>query len=279
MRERPHTVAERNKMSEEVKEEEKTEATAEAAKPAKEKKSFLSENAIEIITVILLGVTALLTAWASYAGSIHGGNQATNYAKSNNIASDGNSRYNEAVQRMAQDQEIWNQISEYEVAILYADSIGDEDAIEENVWKLQWLCADNLTEEMGSVIGYDYYGFFDGENDQEEILAWLHDESGQAVTSPFINEDFVNAYFEDSYNVLAESEEVLAQGQEDNANGDKFSLVSVIYSVVLFLLGIVGVFKNKTNKVVVLTISIVCLLIAFIYMLTIPLPTSGGIFG
>jgi len=109
MRERPHTVAERNKMSEEVKEEVKTEATAEAAKPAKEKKSFLSENAIEIITVILLGVTALLTAWASYAGSIHGGNQATNYAKSNNIASDGNSRYNEAVQRMAQDQEIWNQ--------------------------------------------------------------------------------------------------------------------------------------------------------------------------
>ena len=266
-------------MSEEVKEEVKTEATAETAKPAKEKKSFLSENAIEIITVILLGVTALLTAWASYAGSIHGGNQATNYAKSNNIASDGNSRYNEAVQRMAQDQEIWNQISEYEVAILYADSIGDEDALSENVWKLQWLCYDNLTDEMAELIGYDSYTFGDGDGDIDDILNWLNDESGKAITSPFVNEEFVNSYFEDSLNVLAESEEVLAQGQQDNANGDKFSLVSVIYSVVLFLLGIVGVFTNKKNKLVVLAISIVCLLIAFIFMLTIPLPTSGGIFG
>ena len=47
----------------------------EETKPANEKKAFLSENAIEIITVILLGITALLTAWASYAGSIHGGSQ------------------------------------------------------------------------------------------------------------------------------------------------------------------------------------------------------------
>ena len=39
-------------------------------KKAEGKKSFLDENKLEIITVILLGITALLTAWASYVGSM-----------------------------------------------------------------------------------------------------------------------------------------------------------------------------------------------------------------
>lgn len=32
----------------------------------------------ELVIVIMLGITALLTAWASWIGSLHGGNQATN---------------------------------------------------------------------------------------------------------------------------------------------------------------------------------------------------------
>ncbi len=35
---------------------------------------------------------------------------------------------------------------------------------------------------------------------------------------------------------LAEAQALLAQGMEDNANGDRYGLVSVIFSVVLFLL-------------------------------------------
>ena len=170
------------------------------------KKSFLSDAKIEIITVVLLGITALLTAWASYVGSIHGGNQATNYALSNNLSND-------------------------------------------------------------------------GKNDTEDILAWLDDENGNALNSPFADEAFVQKYFEESEAKLDEAEKVMEQGRQDNANGDKFSLVTVVYSVALFLLGIVGVFKNKTNKKVVLAISVVCLLVAVIFMVTIPLPTSGGIFG
>ncbi len=248
-------------------------------KKAEGKKSFLNENTLEILTVILLGMTALLTAWASYVGSIHGGNQATNYATSNNLSSDGNALYNSAVQSLTQDMDVWNTIMNYEIEIMYADSINDSAELEANVWKLQWFCMDNLSDDMAALIGYDGEAFNDGVNDTEDILAWIYDESGQAVVSPFTDEAFVQSYFDEANAKLDEAQAVLEQGQQDNANGDKFSLVSVIYSVALFLLGIVGVFKNETNKKVVLLISVVCLLIAVIFMITIPLPTSGGIFG
>ena len=173
----------------------------------------------------------------------------------------------------------WNTITNYEIEILYADEINDTKALEANIWKLQWFCQDNLTEGMAAAIGYDQTAFNDGKNDTEDILAWLDDESGNALNSPFADEAFVQKYFEESEAKLDEAEKVMEQGRQDNANGDKFSLVTVVYSVALFLLGIVGVFKNKTNKKVVLAISVVCLLVAVIFMVTIPLPTSGGIFG
>ena len=253
-------------------------ATTEEKKSG-EKKSFLSESFLEIITVILLGATALLTAWASYVGSIHSGNQATNYAESNNLSSEGNSLYNSAIQTLTQDMDVWNTIMNYEIEIMYADETNDQKALEANVWKLQWFCMDNLSDDMAAKIGYDLVAFSDGDNDTDEILNWLYDDSGSAVTSPFSDDDFVQSYFNECNAKLDEAEAVLVQGRQDNANGDKFSLVTVIYSVALFLLGIVGVFKNQTNKKVVLAISVVCLIIAIIFMVTIPLPASGGIFG
>ena len=258
------------KEAKEVKEESKEKKT-------EGKKSFLSENALEIITVILLGITALLTAWASYVGSIHGGNQATNYATSNNLASDGNSLYNAAVQTLSQDMSIWNTIASYEVEILYADSAKDNAAVDANVWKLQWFCEDNLPENMAAAIGYDVEKFTDGNNDTQDILNWLKDD--KAITSPFSSQEFIDKYFDEANAKLEEAEKTIEQGKQDNANGDKFSLVTVLYSVALFMLGIVGVFKNPTNKKFVLLVSVVCLIIAVVFMVTIPLPTSGGIFG
>ena len=266
-------------MGEEKKEVKETKEVKEEGKEKKTegKKSVLSENALEIITVILLGITALLTAWASYVGSIHGGNQATNYATSNNLASDGNSLYNAAVQTLSQDMSIWNTIASYEVEILYADSAKDNAAIEANVWKLQWFCEDNLPENMAAAIGYDVEKFTDGNNDTQDILNWLKDD--KAITSPFTSQEFIDKYFDEANAKLEEAEKTIEQGKQDNANGDKFSLVTVLYSVALFMLGIVGVFKNPTNKKFVLLVSVVCLIIAVVFMVTIPLPTSGGIFG
>lgn len=236
----------------------------------KEKRS--KEDILEIVIAIFLGITALATAWASWIGSLHGGNMSTNYTRSNNLAADGNARWNEASQSLMQDMQVWNIISDYQVEILYASDTGDEDKMNESAYKILFICADNLTEEMAERIGYKF------DFDADQIIDWvLNDEN--STTSPFSHEDFVESYYTDARELIAESEAVLKEGQEDNTKGDTFNLVTVIYSVVLFMLGIVGTFRRLPNRMLITGIAIVGFLFGTIFMFTIPLPTGFNFLG
>ena len=233
--------------------------------PAKQKRS--KEDILEIVIAVFLGITALATAWASWIGSLHGGNMSTNYTKSNNLAADGNARWNEASQALMKDMQIWNMISDYEVEILYANETGDTDQMYESAYKIKFICIDNLTEEMAELIGYDF------EFDADQIIDWVIN-SELSTTSPFDNQDFIDSYYVDARAVLAESEAVLAEGQSDNTKGDTFNLVTVIYSVVLFMLGIVGTFRRLPNRMLITIVAIAGFLFGTIYMFTIPFPTG-----
>lgn len=98
-----------------------------AAKAKTEKKVFFTEERLEMFIAIFLGVTALLTAWATWIGSLHGGNQATNYTTSNNIAAEGNSMWNEASQQYMQDLMVWNSIVDYQTELEIAEKEGDDE--------------------------------------------------------------------------------------------------------------------------------------------------------
>ena len=219
-----------------------------------EKKKHSPEEILEIIVAIALGVTALLTAWASWICSLHGGNQATNYTKSSNLAAEGNSLWNEASQAYLNDLEIWNTISDLNIEIQYANAQGDEAAAEKYDWKLQQIINDNISDEFAEAINWAL--------DQEEYA------------SPFDMEGYYDSYFEQAREIIAEGDEVLKQGQQDNSNGDRFGLVTVFYSVVMFLLGIVNTFRSMRNKYIIVGISAVCFVVATVIMCTIPLPTG-----
>lgn len=208
-----------------------------------------------MIVAIFLGITALLTAWATWIGSLHGGNQSTNYTKSNNLASEGNSEYNSGLQTYLSDLMAWNEMMNYYFDIEIANLNDRTDEAELIQMKLDSYIEQNCSEIMA------------------EGLDWINEGDGTA-NSPFEMPGLVDKYFVTANELLAESQELLEQGQKDNANGDKFGLVTVIYSLVLFMLGIIGVFKKLPNRKVVLAISIVGLIIATIYMLTIPMPTD-----
>lgn len=236
-----------------------------SAAPEAEKLSKV--DVLEIVIAIFLAITALATAWASWIGSLHGGNMATNYTKSNNLAAEGNAMWNEASQTLMQDMQLWNVISDYEVGILYGEQMEDEDKMNENAYKIQFICADNLSPKMADLIGYDF------DFDADQIIDWV--KNGENSTnSPFDNDDFVNSYYEEAREILSESEALLEEGQADNGKGDKFSLVNVFYSVVLFMLGIVGTFRRLPNRVLITVVAIIGFVLATIYMFTIPMPTG-----
>lgn len=238
----------------------------------KETGKWSMEGFIDLLIVIMLGVTAVTTAWASWIGSLHGGNQATNYARSNNLASEGNSEYNAAVQNLSFDENLWNEISDMQLEFVFAQQNGDEAAMESTAYILLYKMQDNLTDEMAEKIDWNK------DLTQEEyedpvttISTWLDQEN--AMVSPF-DEDFISSYFDTANELLAESQETLEQGQKDNSNGDAFGLVSVLYSITLFLLGIAGSFSNRKHKYAIVAISLVSFILGTAYMVTIPMPTG-----
>ena len=146
--------------------------------PAQEKPRRSKEDILEIIIAVFLGVTALATAWASWIGSLHGGNMSTNYTKSNNLAADGNARWNEASQTLMQDMQVWNIISDYQVEVLYANQTGDESKLYESAYKIKFICADNLTQEIADLINYDF------DFDADQIIDWvINNETRTTLTA------------------------------------------------------------------------------------------------
>ena len=216
------------------------------------KKPFFTDNKVEVLVAIFLGITAILTAWASWIGSLHGGNQATNYTKSNNLASEGNSEYNSGLQDYLSDLMVWNTYVEY----LFEYEMADVDGSEEKLGLIE-AKIENYLNQNGS-----------------QVFVEAHEAMTDDMDSPFEVPGMMDKYFETANELLTESQELLEQGQRDNANGDAYNLVSVIYSVVLFILGIVGIFKKIPNRAVVLVIAVIIMILATIYMLTIPMPTG-----
>lgn len=223
----------------------------------KVKKKKTKLEILEIITAVFLGLTALTTAWATWIGALHGGNQATNYTKSNNLSAEGNAMFNEASQNLMQDMMVWNDIKSARLDYTFAEKKNDKDAMDKAQWVEEELIADNCSEEF------------------EKAIEWADSQEGNV--SPFDKEGYVDSYYTEANEKISEADELLETGKQDNANGDAYGLVTVIYSIVLFMLGIVSVFKHIPNRIAILCISIVGFIIATIYMLTIPLPTGFDI--
>ena len=78
--------------------------------------------------------------------------------------------------------------------------------------------------------------------------------------------------------LLKESQDILATGKQDNLNSDRYGLVTVVFSLVLFLLGIVSTFKHSRNRIGITAISVALLVFGLLLMFSIPMPAGFDIF-
>jgi hypothetical protein len=216
---------------------------------------------LEVLIVVMLGITALLTAWASWQDALHSGNQASNYTQSNNLAAEGNSEYNAGVQTLMQDMLAYNEYNSMNIDYTFAEESGNALEMERLEWKLDEFATASISPELMQAIEW----------------AWDQSDNGGQTVSPFDQEGFTDSYFTAANDLLAQSQEKLSEGEADNKRADSFGLVTVIYSVVLFLLGIAGTFKGSGTKMAVVVVSLVAFVLASGYMLMIPLPTGFDI--
>ncbi|MBR3164018.1 hypothetical protein IKF15_01815 [Candidatus Saccharibacteria bacterium] len=220
-------------------------------------KKLIVENKLETLVAVFLGITTLLVAWAGWIGSLHGGIQAINFTKSNNLAAQGNAEYNVAAQVYISDLFSWNTVLSLRLDLEAARTKGDHDEAQIIETKIQKIKEDSCSPRLAEAMDEPRY------------------RDGGA--SPFEDENFTNGYFEEAKKLLDESQQTMEEGKTDNLRGDSYRLVSVIYSLVLFLLGTVGVLKDYQSRKMLFIFSACILGFGIIYMLTIPMPTGFDI--
>ena len=208
---------------------------------------------LETVVAILLGLTTLVSAWASWIGSLHSGIQSINFTKSNNMASHGTAEYNMGMQLYLADYMSWNTLKDFQYELEAAQESGDKAKIELISNKIEAHKKTNLSSFL------------------TEAIEWMEKNNAD---SPFNMPGLTQKYFETAEANVRQSQELLEEGMRDNTKGDSYNLVTVIYSLTLFLLGIINTFKNMHNKIAVLGIAVAFLILGFIYMCTIPLPTG-----
>lgn len=228
-----------------------TEATATGMTDGK--RAVFTDKRIETIVAVLLGITTLLSAWASWIGTLHSGVQSVNFTESNNMASEGSAQYNLCLQLYLSDYMTWNVVREYYYDLEAAEDEGDREKADFLTKKIEDFKAQNFSETL------------------TQGTKWMEENNED---NPFKMPGMTEMYFQSAQEKLEHSKELLEEGKRDNTKGDSYRLVTVIFSITLFLLGIVGTFKSMPNRIAVLMIAVVALAFGVIYMCTIPLPTG-----
>ena len=221
------------------------------------KRENINEKKISILTAIFLGIATLLVAWAGWIGSLHGGIQAINFTKSNNMAAEGNAAYNVSAQVYLSDLFAWNSIYSLQLDNELAIKKGNYNEAELIDEKINTIMKDSCSPKL--------------------IEALKETNSDGKITSPFEKTEFINGYFEEANALLDKSQKLLEEGKQDNLRGDSYKLVTVIYSLVLFLLGLVGTTKDFQTRKFLFVFSVCVLIFGIIYMFTIPMPTGFNI--
>lgn len=213
------------------------------------------EKALETATAILLGVTTLLTAWATWVGSLYAGHEHIHFTESNNTATSAIALYNDATQLVLRDVTTWNSIQGYNLDAQVAAEDEDDSKLKVAKMKIKAL-EENCSPEF------------------EAAMDWAL-ETGK---SPFEKEGLAESYYSDARSLVEKSQDILEAGKQDNTNSHRFGLVTVIYSLVLFLLGIAGTFKSPRNRKLTMGTAVALLAVGFVFMLSIPLPEGFDLF-
>jgi hypothetical protein len=158
-------------------------------------------RASEIVGVFLLSVVAVLTAWCGFQASKWGGEMsiAFSQASSARIQAAGA----EGAARSAQSFDLT-------IYAAYVEALGDGNE------ELADYIRDRFTPEFRVAYG-----------------AWVDD--GQVENAPFAREEYVPEGTLEAQELNDRADEKFAQALENNQRGDNYSLLTVLFALVLFL--------------------------------------------
>ena len=227
---------------------------AENSKPLRKKLIGIVTD-FNTLVAIMLAICALTTAWATWIGDLHESEQNSNYAKAERLDTEANASYNLNSQLYIAVFNLWTHVYEVNSEIKSLESAGDTQG------------ANAKREQMNAYIETNCPNY---QNIKSAIYTAL--EKGGSAT-PF--DEYPQAsFFADSEKLSQEATEAREDGNRCNLANDSYGLVSVLYSLCLFLFGMVGFYKQRLPRRIVFSVGVFVFVIATAYMISLPLPDN-----
>lgn len=188
---------------------------------------------LDILIVVLLGLVSVATAYTSFQASLYDGQMASAYTQAQNAQTEAESLYLEANQQYAQDSQTLTRLSE-----LAIDAESPDPAV-----------AAAASEK------YDELYFTSVSEDLDAAITWADAENAgdpDTYTSPLDSEDYQAALFGAWSDEDDRSDALVADGERNNALGDRLTLATALMAITLFLLGVAAVVRRPRTKVILL---------------------------
>ncbi len=219
------------------------------------KQSFFHKH-IELIVAILLGLVAIVTAYASFQSSLYDGNMTQSYTTGSNLATEAESIYLEANQQYVQDAQLYDRLTD-----LALDAANPDPAIATAAQeKYDLIYFQSVSPEFDAAIQWA-----DAQNEADPELYY----------SPLDNEDYQDFLFSSYYEMKDEAQAIIAKGDEANTLSDKLTLNTVLMAVSLFLLGVAAVIQKSSTRLILAGVATAIFVTAAILTAMIPMLWVG----
>lgn len=205
-------------------------------------KEVLWKHRIEIVTTLIMAITAIAIAWSSYQAALWGGEQSTNYSKAS-------SKRVESVR---------SSLTGYQAVIvdliLFTDWI---DAVStDNQAKADFLKTRMRTEMEPAL---------------NDWLATDPFNDPAAPSMPFYLDSYRVSQLEEATRLEEEAAEFFELAQVANQHGDEYVLNTVWLASVLFFAGIATRFKARGVQIAITILATALLVIGLVNLATVPI--------
>jgi type II secretory pathway pseudopilin PulG len=195
----------------------------------------------ELLSVVVMSMTAILTAWSGFQSARWSAEQANNYGSAADAQTESVRTSNEARQATSIDLAVF-------IAWLEATTDGEEDTAQ--------FIYDGMPERL-----------------RVATDAWLAEdpfENPDAPTSPFVMESYVVPAAEVSEELAQTAEQHTIAAREATELASDYVLTTVLFATVLFFASISSKLNGDANKWVMLSLSAIGLIVGVVVLLSLP---------
>lgn len=213
-------------------------------------KQVLTSDQIDYLVAFLLGLATIFGALSAYYATLWGGNQSQFYVKGIITMSESGTNYLEAL----------HDYNSLEMTDFKDDFLEGQwrEAIKNKEYDQATYFESQMSPELEKI--------YKASDDSAEIAAAEYGEALEIKTED-LNSRMDSAIIQNQI-----AKKTVVQGDQANANGDRFTFVTVLFTIVLFFGGMAAVTRQLKLKTIYLGISAVMFIASVIHMFTIPFP-------